>query len=49
VTAAASAPKVSSPSRIENTQASESTQFNIGHAMQIRLASGKKRMKAKPG
>ncbi len=49
VTAAASAPSVSSPSRTANMLASDSNQFSAGHAMQINPASGRKRTKARPG
>src|SRR5271156_952885 len=48
-TAAESAPSVSSPSRTANTQASESSQFKAGHAMQINPANGRKKMKTRPG
>ncbi len=49
VTAAESAPNVSSPSRTANMLASESNQFSAGHATQINPASGRKRMKTRPG
>src|SRR4029077_1393999 len=49
VTAAETALNASPPSRITNTEASESNQFSAGHTMQIAAAKGKKRMKAKPG
>jgi len=49
VTALNSEPGASSPSRIANMEASDNNQFSAGHAMQIRAAHGRKRMKAKPG
>src|ERR1700728_423639 len=44
-----SAAIASSPSRTENIAASDNNQLSVAHAMQIKPASGKSRVKAKPG
>jgi hypothetical protein len=49
VTAVESALNASSPSRIAKMQASQSSQFSAQQVVQINPASGRKRMKARPG